>query len=56
MITDCPPLMLEAMQEEKPTSITHEDGRHTYYFPIKTSAGDVVGALELTEGWKEGGF
>jgi hypothetical protein len=56
MITDCPAPMLRAMTEDKVTSLIHEDGRKTCWFPVKTSAGDIVGALELTEGGKPGPY
>jgi len=49
MITDCPPALKEAMQQGKNTSTTREDSLQVYYFPIKTSGGDIVGALELAE-------
>lgn len=49
MINDCPAALAEAMRNDKHTSVIREDGLYTFYFPIKTSAGDVVGALELTE-------
>ena len=49
MINDCPSALAEAMRNNKHTCVVREDGFDTFYFPIKTSAGDVVGALELTE-------
>ena len=49
LINDCPPVMLEALQQAKTTVVTRDNGYRTFYFPIKTSAGDVAGVLELTE-------
>jgi len=56
MITDCAPEMLRAMQEGTPTKATDGEGKWTYYFPIKTSAGVVVGALELSDSGKPGPY
>ena len=49
LINDCPPAMAEAMWQDKNVCITRDDGMATWYLPVKTSAGDVVGALELSE-------
>ena len=49
MINDCPPLLAECMKKDKMTNLTMENGFSTFYFPIKTSAGDIIGALELNE-------
>ena len=54
MITDCSPPLAAAMKNETVTFYEYADGRKTYYFPVMTSAGDVVGALELSEGGKPG--
>ena len=56
VITDCTPKMAESIKNDVNTSFTHDDGRATYYFPIKTSAGDIAGVLELTEGWDRGPY
>ena len=50
IITLCDPLLHEAMTRDLNTRKKDEGGGYTYYFPIKTSAGDIVGALQLTEG------
>ena len=56
MITDCTPELLAAMKTGKPTTAAGEDGKRTHYFPIKTSAGDVVGALELSDSGRPGPY
>ena len=56
MITDCSAPLSEALRQNRNTSAVFEDGRKTYYFPIKTSDGNVTGALELTEGGEPGPF
>lgn len=56
MITDCADKLAEAMREDKFTSAISENGIKTCYFPVKTSAGEVVGALELTEETRSGLF
>jgi len=55
MITDCPAPLSDAMREDKITSVT-EGNKKVFYFPIKTSAGRVSGALELAEGNDPGLF
>jgi hypothetical protein len=56
VISDCSDELLDAMQNRNITSIDHADGRRTCYFPVRTSTGDVAGALELTEGGVRGPY
>jgi len=56
MITDCPAELSDALRNTKNTVAERGDGMRTYYFPVKSSAGDVVGALELTEGGERGPY
>ena len=49
LINNAPPEMAEAMQSNKNTAAAGSHGHKTYYFPIATAAGDVVGVLDLTE-------
>ena len=56
MITKCAPALYEAMESDKLTSAEFSDGRRTLYFPVKSSSGEIVGALELTEGAKPGAY
>jgi hypothetical protein len=48
-ISPCNPSLYKALTEDANTSYTLENGRGVYYFPVKTSAGDMVGALELVD-------
>jgi len=49
MIMDCPAPMRKAMEQDKYVRDDKDGGSTVWYFPIKTSAGDVVGALSLTQ-------
>ena len=49
LINDAPAPLMEAITQKKCVTVTEKDGKTTCYFPVKTAAGDVVGALELGE-------